>query len=431
MYFDDAGEIWVLSSNGVYVVNGDALLADQEQDYAFYDMECGLPCVTTANSRSYLDEDGTLYISGATGVNQVNINEAMHIGGSVKLAVPFIEADDEMITLTDGEKVTIPSNCKRLTIYGYALTFALDNPRVSYYLEGFNEEMESVSRQELQPVSYTNLKGGTYVFHLSVMDSITGEVENSIEVTIVKQKALHEMLWFWFVLGLLLVALIFLCVRSYTKWKTAELMRKQEESKTFISQIIHAFAKSIDLKDQYTNGHSFRVAKYAAMLAEKMGYSETEVDNVYNIGLLHDIGKITIPVGILNKPGRLTDEEYKIVKQHASNGYDILKEIEIAPQLALGAGYHHERIDGKGYPSGKAGDEIPMVAQIIAVADTFDAMNSTRPYRKQMKMEDIQAELKRVSGTQLNPDIVKLLLELIDEGAFREETPDGKQTEER
>ena len=180
------------------------------------------------------------------------------------------------------------------------------------------------------------------------------------------------------------------------------------------------FAKSIDLKDQYTNGHSFRVAEYTKMIAEKLGYDEAEVDEVYRITLMHDIGKITIPDQILNKPGKLTDEEFMIMKQHAINGYEILKEIETSPELALGAGFHHERIDGKGYPFGKAGDEIPDVAQIIAVADTFDAMNSTRPYREKMKMEDITAELKRVAGTQLNEKYVQVLLTLIEEGRFDE-----------
>lgn len=160
------------------------------------------------------------------------------------------------------------------------------------------------------------------------------------------------------------------------------------------------------------------MAKYAGMIARKMGYDENAADKVYNIGLLHDIGKITIPGEILNKPGKLTAEEYDVIKKHASNGYDILKEIEISPELALGAGYHHERVDGTGYPLGKTGDEIPTVAQIIAVADTFDAMNSTRPYRKQMPMEEIVAELKRVAGTQLNESIVEVLLQLIEEGAI-------------
>lgn len=418
LYFDVSGAIWILSSNGVFVVNGDDMIANKPMEYTLYDSTCGLPCVATANSRSYLSENGDLYISGSSGVSHININETGRANSQVRLAVPFVEADDEMIALSGDTVVTIPADCKRLTIHGYALTYALNNPRMSYYLEGFDDEAVSVSKQEIQPVSYTNLDGGKYTFHLSIINTMTGEEENTIEVTIIKEKALYEYGAFWAVIVLVLLALTIGCVLIYTKHKTDELLEKQEENKTFINQIIHAFAKCIDLKDKYTNGHSFRVAKYAGMIARKMGYDENAVDNVYNIGLLHDIGKITIPGEILNKPGKLTAEEYDIIKKHASNGYDILKEIEISPELALGAGYHHERVDGTGYPLGKAGDEIPTVAQIIAVADTFDAMNSTRPYRKQMPMEEIVAELKRVAGTQLNESIVEVLLQLIEEGAI-------------
>lgn len=195
-------------------------------------------------------------------------------------------------------------------------------------------------------------------------------------------------------------------------------MRKQKENRLFINQIIHAFAKSIDIKDKYTNGHSMRVAYYAKMIAKKAGFPDKAAEAVYNIGLLHDIGKITVPDEILNKAGRLDDEEFNVIKKHTSNGSEILKEIAIAPELAIGAQYHHERIDGRGYPSGKGGDEIPEIAQIIAVADTFDAMYSTRPYRKKMPLEKVTAELERCAGTQLSPEYVGVLIQLIKEGAI-------------
>ncbi|MDE6626844.1 MAG: HD domain-containing protein [Lachnospiraceae bacterium] len=416
LFFDSSGGIWFLSSNGIYVVNGDQILKDKEIEYSFYDKKCGLPSMATANSRSCLEEDGTLYISGSTGVSSVNINEREEVQGGVKLAVPFIEVDGETVVLKEDEELVIPSSCKRLTIYGYALTYSLHNPRLSYYLEGFDDTPETTSRQDMKPMSYTNLTGGKYVFHLSIIDVMTGEEQNTIAVTLIKERAFYEHGWFWIFVAVLIVLLAIAISWCCIRHKTAVLERKQKENRIFIEQIIQSFAKSIDIKDKYTNGHSFRVAEYAAMMAERMGYDSGSITDVYNIGLLHDIGKITIPDEILNKPGRLTDEEYDIIKKHASNGYDILKEIEISPDLALGAGYHHERIDGKGYPFGKNGEEIPIVAQIIAVADTFDAMNSTRPYRKQMRKEDIIAELERIKGTQLNAEIVQILLDLIEEG---------------
>ena len=121
---------------------------------------------------------------------------------------------------------------------------------------------------------------------------------------------------------------------------------------------------------------------------------------------------------MLNKPGKLTDEEYQLMRSHAQRGYDVLKDMDIDQDLSLGAGCHHERYDGKGYPRGLKGEEIPEVARIIAVADTFDAMYSTRPYRKQMELSTVVEEIRRGSGTQFSPDVVEAFLQLYQEGAF-------------
>ena len=194
-----------------------------------------------------------------------------------------------------------------------------------------------------------------------------------------------------------------------------------------INEMTSVFANCVDMKDPYTNGHSHRVAKYSAMLAERMGKSEEEVEKIRQIALLHDIGKISIPDNILNKPGRLTDEEFQIMQSHSQRGYEILKEISIAPDLAIGAGYHHERPDGRGYPNHLTSDQIPEIAQIIAVADTFDAMYSTRPYRKQMPIEKVAAEIRRGAGTQFNEKAAEAMIELIDEDAFADaKEPDDK-----
>ncbi len=187
-----------------------------------------------------------------------------------------------------------------------------------------------------------------------------------------------------------------------------------------INEMTRVFSGCIDMKDAYTRGYSARVAKYTAMIAEKMGKSPAEVDEIYNIALLHDIGKIGIPDNILNKPGKLDDAEFSIMKSHAQRGFEILKEIEIDPDLALGAGYHHEKFDGSGYPSGLKGDNIPEIARMIAVADAFDAMFSTRPYRKKMPLDEVAAELKRCEGTQFAPEMVEVFLKLIEEGKFND-----------
>ncbi len=181
-------------------------------------------------------------------------------------------------------------------------------------------------------------------------------------------------------------------------------------------QMIMAFAKIIDKKDEYTSGHSFRVAEYSRKLALKLGYDKAFARKVYNIALLHDIGKIAVPDYILNKPGELNDTEYSIIKEHAALGKDILLGIDAIPEISLGAGYHHEKYDGSGYPEGLKGDEIPEIAQIISIADAFDAMYSTRPYRNKMDLEDCLEEIRKGAGIQFNPELSKAFIEMVQDG---------------
>ncbi len=242
------------------------------------------------------------------------------------------------------------------------------------------------------------------------LDGVIGSMREKQQASMIKMKRIMTIQSILFVV-LIVQSLITIAMIIINN------MKKQKENQTFINQIIHAFARSIDIKDKYTNGHSMRVAKYAKLIAKKAGFNDKEAEAVYNIGLLHDIGKITVPDDILNKAGRLDDDEYNVIKKHTSNGSEILKEIQIAPELAIGAQYHHERMDGRGYPYGKEGNEIPEIAQIIAVADTFDAMYSTRPYRKQMPIEKVEAELERSAGTQLSEEYVKVMVQLIHEDA--------------
>ena len=423
MYFDEHAKIWILSSNGIYVVKREDMFTDEKIDYTHFDTSSGLPCSATANSYSCLAPDGTLYIAASTGVSSVNINAIYEEKDTVRLSIPYLTADDKYIEIVNG-RATVPADCKRLKICAYAFSYSLNDPHVRYTLEGFDDGSTELSRHEMRPVTYTNLPGGDYVFRFSLLDTMTGSERQSISVSIVKEKTLFEYVWFRIMLTaagvLVLVALVFF----YYRRKTKILLKKQEEHKQFINEMTDVFASCIDMKDHYTNGHSHRVAKYTAMLAEKLGKSPEEVEKMHRIALLHDIGKIGIPDSILNKPGRLDDDEFKVMKSHSQRGYDILKEISIAPELSLGAGYHHERLDGRGYPNGLTKDEIPEVAKIIAVADTFDAMYSTRPYRRRMELPDIVAEIKRCSGTQLDENVVGALMKLIDEGAFDNDRPD-------
>ena len=188
-----------------------------------------------------------------------------------------------------------------------------------------------------------------------------------------------------------------------------------ENQKLMLSQTAAALAEAIDAKDAYTNGHSRRVAEYAAKIAEQAGKTKEECEEIYLIALLHDVGKIGIPNAIINKKGRLTDEEYEIIKTHPKKGYEILKKISSSPNLSIGAHYHHERFDGKGYPEGLKGEEIPEIARIIAVADTYDAMTSKRSYRDGLPKEKVRNELISGMGTQFDTKFANIMVNLMDE----------------
>lgn len=418
LFFDALGRVWVLSSNGIYVVKRDDLLADERIDYTLYDTQSGLPCAPTANAFSFLAEDGTLYIAAGTGVSSVNVNDESSNSGQVRLVVPYIMADDAYIPVEDGA-ARISSDCRRLTIYAYAFSYSLNNPRLQYSLNGFDHAVTELNQHEMGPVYYTNLPGGSYEFVFSVIDTMTGEAAQTLRVSIVKDKHVFEQAWFWVLAAVLGALVIAGSIIFYFRRKTKAILTQQAQTRSLIREMTSVFASCIDMKDPYTNGHSHRVAELSGLLAEHLGKSKDEVEKIYEIALLHDIGKIAIPDRILNKPEQLNDEEFEVMKTHSQHGYDILKDIHIAPELAIGAGYHHERLDGRGYPNGLKGDEIPEIAQIIAVADTFDAMNSTRPYRKKMELGKIVEELRRGAGTQLNEQVVDALIELIDEGELQ------------
>lgn len=180
-------------------------------------------------------------------------------------------------------------------------------------------------------------------------------------------------------------------------------------------QVVGALAQAIDAKDTYTNGHSSRVAKYSRMIAARSGYSESRQDEIYMMGLLHDVGKIGVPDEVINKPSKLTDEEFEMIKKHPVIGSRILGSIKERPKLATGARWHHEGFSGGGYPDGIAGEEIPEEARIIAVADAYDAMTSRRSYRGVMPQEKVRSEIEKGSGTQFDPRFAKVMVSMIDE----------------
>jgi putative nucleotidyltransferase with HDIG domain len=191
-----------------------------------------------------------------------------------------------------------------------------------------------------------------------------------------------------------------------------ELYRKQAE---FLAGVVRALTSSIDAKDPYTCGHSDRVARVAVALADQLGLSVKAQETIYLSGLLHDIGKIGIDDQVLRKPGKLTTAEYEHIKMHAEIGYRILKDLKQLDQVLPVVRHHHEAWDGSGYPFGLAGEAIPLFARIVAVADSFDAMSSDRPYRKGMDDEKLDAIMKAGAGKQWDADVVEAYFSIRDQ----------------
>ena len=202
------------------------------------------------------------------------------------------------------------------------------------------------------------------------------------------------------------------------KKQTKVASERAEKLERLSDEMVKTLARTIDAKDRYTNGHSFRVSEYSVKLARELGWSEERVNKLERAALLHDIGKIGIPDAVLNKPGRLTDEEFEIIKSHTTIGRNILSEIEDLTEAADAAMYHHERYDGKGYPSGAAGRDIPECACVIAIADAFDAMHSDRIYRKALDINRIAEEMKGNKGSQFDPEYLDAFLGIIRDGAI-------------
>ena len=215
------------------------------------------------------------------------------------------------------------------------------------------------------------------------------------------------------VFGVILVFSSFMMKRLRESSQNEQKVREQLKQQN--TDIIKTIVRIIDAMDRYTNGHSQRVANYSREIARRLGKSEEEQKDIYYAGLLHDVGKIRVPKEVINKPGKLNDEEFRQIKIHTITGYYILKEIYKEGAILNAAKFHHERFDGKGYPMGIAGENIPETARIVGVADSNDAMASDRSYRKALPQAIVRNEIESGKGTQFDPKIAEIMLGMIDE----------------
>lgn len=220
-----------------------------------------------------------------------------------------------------------------------------------------------------------------------------------------------------------------LCMIVESGIKKYELSTSKTQILKDLSELFYKTIKSIafalDAKDPYTHGHSMRVTLYSLALAKAMNLPDELLEEIETAGLLHDIGKIAIPEKILLKPGRLTDEEYEIIKSHPELGEKLVYSIEKLKLISNWLKSHHEKYDGTGYPEGLAGEQIPISSRIIAIADTYDAMTSSRSYRNALEHETAITEIKRCAGTQFDPNLAELFVNISDEIEALKKDPEG------
>lgn len=412
------GKLVLLADTGVHIADKKALFAGDDVKWESYMHRDGLHSTVTANSWNLYDGSGKLYLCGTNGLYSINLDHVQKNKHRPKLAVNRVTADGKVFENTT--KIEIPSTTKRLTVDLAVLSYMNpDYNRGQYRLKGFDKEDNYGGPKELSNISYTNLKGGTYTLEFTAENSDGVTSTAPLEIIIVKERAFHEQPAVVVMAVLLLAALIFLLTRWYYQRRAKGLERRQEELRAIVAQAFSAIADTIDAKDTYTRGHSTRVAEYSRAVAKEMGFSQQQLDNLYYTALLHDIGKIGIPDNILNKPAKLTDEEYEIMKQHPAKGGHILRNITIIDEIKDGAAYHHEKYDGTGYNEGLKREGIPLIARIICVADALDAMASTRPYRTARSLDYILSELEKNTGTQFDPQIARIMIELLKNGKLK------------
>ena len=393
----------------------DSLDGERLGDYVSYDATNGLQPII-ANTSGYYDEaEQKYYLQSTNGIFVYDFNLTRDVPPPVKIAVSSVDLDGAHY---HGDSIAVSKNVYRVAFNLSVLGFRPNNGYTVYYkLDGIDDDFTAYS-DGTRSMYYTNLAGGSYDFEVYVTDEY-GQESNRVQIHLEKEKKMYEHWWFWAALAVVTGALVVLAAGLFVRYKTRQSLKRQLEYKNITVESIQAIARTIDAKDEYTNGHSIRVGFYSKVIAENLGMSADEVDNIYYIALLHDIGKIAIPDSILNKPGRLTDEEFAVMKSHTTRGAAILKGISTIPQIVEGAKSHHEKYDGSGYPEGLRGEEIPFVARIICCADCFDAMASKRVYKEPYSLDVILSEFERCAGTQFDPEIARVVVELISSGKLK------------
>ncbi|MCR4791285.1 MAG: HD domain-containing protein [Lachnospiraceae bacterium] len=411
----DEDTLFVMSSAGIYVVERDELVGGSDIAWELLDARRGLGTSLTANSWNYYNGRGELFLPCDTGVYSIDVDKYNSDVRSYRMQLASVKVDGNNMPLDRTGGITIGQNATRIELAPEILNYTIQEPTVGYYLEGFDNQWTIVPQSSLNNIIYANLPAGSYTFHLAILDSTGEHVLEERKFDLIKEGKLYEQRGFIFYMLLILSSFII-----WFTWMVVQRQLNQQQIKlNMANETVMAIANAVDARDVRTHQHSTRVAEYSVLIAEEMDcfsgiHREKKLSNLRKAAQMHDIGKIGIPDSVLNKVGRLDDNEYAIMKSHVIRGAEILKDFTLVENVLDGTKYHHERYDGRGYPDGLKGEEIPLFARIIGVADAFDAMTSNRIYRNHMDTDYVMKEMERGRGTQFDPDALDAFLRLIE-----------------
>lgn len=412
--FINDNHLYLGTDTGLYVIEKDDINND-DITLTTYDKSLGLKSSISSNATGYYNEiTKDYYFCASDTAYKFSLNSSKRASSPLKIGIKDIVVDGKTY---NSNNIRVDRATQRITFnISYYNYISKNNYKVYYQLIGYDGVIHETEIQSSQTINYMNLNGGKYTFKLYAKDDFGTYSLNTIEIGVVKEKKFFENLYVIIISIILLILILSGIVFLIIKLAIRRSIKKQEEYKEITLESIEAIARTIDAKDAYTNGHSLRVGKYSRLIAKHLGISGEELENIYYIALLHDIGKIAIPDSILNKPGKLTDEEFEIMKSHTTRGAKILESISTIPHIVEGAKYHHEKYDGRGYPEHIKGEEIPYIARIICCADCFDAMATKRVYKEPYESERIISEFEKGSELQFDPNIAKVVVELIKNG---------------
>ena len=404
-----------MSSAGIYVVERDELVSGGDIAWELLDARRGLGTSLTANSWNYYDGRGELYLPCDTGVYSIDVEKYNSDVKYYRMQLASVRLDGLLQPLDRTGVITVGQHVNRVELAPEVLNYTIQDPNVGYYLEGYDSQWTIVPQNNLNNIIYVNLPAGQYTFHIAILDSAGEHVLEERTFELIKEGEIYEQPGF----VIYMLTILSLVIIWFT-WLVVQRQINQQQIKlNMANETVMAIANAVDQRDVRTHQHSTRVAEYSVLIAQEMDcfkwwQRDKKLSNLRKAAQMHDIGKIGIPDAVLNKVGRLTDEEYAMMKSHVLRGAEILKDFTLVENVLDGTKYHHERYDGRGYPEGLKGEEIPLFARIIGVADAFDAMTSNRIYRNHMDTDYVLTEMERGRGTQFDPDALDAFLRLID-----------------